>query len=122
MVNFYRDLYPKRAETLAPLTDLCGQKTKFFWAEAQESAFQKMKEILAQDAMLTYPEFDKPFIIYTDASERQIGGIVTQNNRPLGFFSKKLSETQQRYPVTEQELLAIGETLKYFKHMLLGTI
>ncbi len=80
MVNFYRDLYPKRAETLAPLTDLCGQKTKFIWTDTQESAFQKMKEILAQDVMLTYPEFDQPFIIYTDASERQIGGVVTQNN------------------------------------------
>jgi hypothetical protein len=88
MVNFYRDLYPKRAETLAPLTDLCGQKTKFIWADAQESALQKMKEILAQDVMLTYPEFDQPFVIYTDASERQIGGVVTQNNRPLGFLAK----------------------------------
>jgi hypothetical protein len=85
MVNFYRDLYPKRAETRALLTNLCGQKTKFIWAEAQKSAFQKMKEILAQDVMLTYPEFDQPFIIYTDASECQIGGMVTQNNRPLGF-------------------------------------
>jgi predicted CoA-binding protein len=70
IVNFYRDLYPKRAETLAPLTDLCGQKTKFIWTDTQESAFQKMKEILAQDVMLTYPEFDQPFINYTDASER----------------------------------------------------
>jgi hypothetical protein len=96
MVNFYRDLYPKRAETLAPLTDLCGQKTKFIWTETQESAFQKMKEILAQDAMLTYPEFDQPFVIYTDASERQIGGVVTQNNCPLSFFSKKT----KRHPTT----------------------
>jgi len=78
--QFYRDLYPKRAEFLAPLTNLCGQKTKLIWTATQESAFQKMKEILAQDVMLTYPEFDQPFIIYTDASERQIGGVVMQNN------------------------------------------
>jgi len=120
MVNFYRDLYPKRAETLAPLTDLCGQKTKFVWGNQQEEAFQKMKDILAQETLLTDPEFDRPFVIYTDASELQIGGIVTQNNKPLGFFSKKLNDTQKRYPVTEQELLAIVETLKYFRHMLLG--
>jgi len=55
-----------------------------------------------------------------DASEKQIGGVVSQQDKPLGFFSKKLTETQQRYPVTEQELLAIAETLKYFRHMLLG--
>jgi hypothetical protein len=118
MVNFYRDLYPRRAETLVPLTDLCGQKKKFIWENQQEAAFQKMKDILAHETMLTYPEFDKPFVIYTDASELQIGGVVTQNDKPLGFFSKKLNDTQKCYPVTEQELLAIVEMFKYFKHML----
>jgi hypothetical protein len=53
MVNFYRDLYPKRAETLAPLTNLCGQKKKFIWDNQQEAAFLKMKDILAQETMLT---------------------------------------------------------------------
>jgi hypothetical protein len=120
MVNFYRDLCPKRAETLAPLTDLCGYKKQFVWKEEQEEAFSKIKDILAQDTMLTYPQFDKPFIIYTNASEKQIRGVVTQDDKPLGFFSKKLTDTQHQYPVTEQELLAIVEMLKYFKDMLLG--
>jgi hypothetical protein len=120
MINFYRDLYPKRAETLAPLTDLCGHKRKFTWEAQHEQAFQRMKEIITQDVMLTYPQFDKPFHVYTDASESQIGGVIMQENKPLGFFSKKLNQTQKKYPVTEQELLAIVETIKYFKHMLLG--
>jgi hypothetical protein len=120
MINFYRDLYPKRAETLAPLTDLCGHKRKFTWEAQHEQAFQKMKDIIAQDIMLTYPQFDKPFHVYTDASELQIGGVIMQDSKPLGFFSKKLTHTQKKYPVTEQELLAIVETIKYFRHMLLG--
>jgi hypothetical protein len=94
MVNFYRDLYPKCAATLTPLTDLCGQKKKFTWAEEQEHAFMKIKDLLAQDTMLTYPQFDKSFVVYTDTSEKQIGGFVTQENKPLGFFSKKLTDTQ----------------------------
>lgn len=61
-----------------------------------------MKQIMAQDAMLTYPQFDKPFIVYTDASNKQIG-IVMQNNEPLGIFSKKLTDTHCRYPVMEQK-------------------
>jgi hypothetical protein len=92
---------------------LCGKRNK-------RKPSQKIKDILAQDTMLTYPQFDKPFIIYTNASEKQIGGVVTQDDKPLGFFSKKLTDTQHQYPVTEQELLAIVEMLKYFKHMLLG--
>ena len=48
---------------------------------------------------------------YTDASSTQLGSVITQDNRPLAFFSRKLSETQQKYSVTEIELLAIVETL-----------
>jgi hypothetical protein len=46
--------------------------------------------------------------------------VITQKNRPLAFFSRKLSDTQKRYNTTEKELLAIVETLKEFKGMLWG--
>ena len=49
-----------------------------------------------------------------------MGVVITQNNRPLAFFSRKLSTVQQKYSVTELELLAIVETLKEFKGMLWG--
>ena len=60
----------------------------------------------------------KPFEIYTDASSIQLGAVITQDNRPKAFFSRKLFEMQQIYSVTEIELLAIVETLKEFKGML----
>ena len=69
---------------------------------------------------MAYPDFSKLFEIYTDACTRQLGAVITQNNRPIAFFSQKLSDTQQKYSVTEQELLAIIETLKEFKGMLWG--
>jgi hypothetical protein len=72
MVNFYRDLYPNRADILAPLTSLCGQNKKFLWSDEHESAFKKIKDQMAQEAMLTYPQFDQPFTVYTDASEKQL--------------------------------------------------
>jgi hypothetical protein len=50
----------------------------------------------------------------------QLGAIITQDNRPIAFFSRKISEMQQKYSVTEIELLAIVETLKEFKGMLWG--
>jgi hypothetical protein len=64
----------------------------------------------------------KPFEIYTDASATQLGAVITQDNRPIVFFSRKLSKTQQKYSVTEIELLAIVETLKEFKGMLWGQV
>eukprot|EP00804_Cyclotella_cryptica_P016667 CCRYP_001970-RA/>CCRYP_001970-RA protein AED:0.64 eAED:0.67 QI:0/0/0/1/0/0/2/0/214 len=64
--------------------------------------------------------FVKKFEIYTDASSRQLGSVIIQGNRPLAFFSRKLSVTQQKYSVTEIEFLAIVETLKEFKGILWG--
>jgi hypothetical protein len=59
----------RRAELLAPLTDLCGQNKKFVWSTEHDKAFSKIKQQMAQEAMLTYLQFDQPFIIYTDASD-----------------------------------------------------
>jgi hypothetical protein len=50
----------------------------------------------------------------------QLGAMITQDNRPIAFFSRKLSEMQQKYSVTEIELLALVETLKEFKGVLWG--
>ena len=70
--------------------------------------------------VLAYPDYSQPFEIYADALATQLGAVITQNNRPLAFFRRKLSETQKKYSVTEVELLAIVETLKEFKGMLGG--
>ena len=133
MVQYYRDIWEKRSEMLAPLTDLvaeCGlsktekqakkKKRGWYWTDVHEKAFQRVKETIARDVMLAYPDFSQSFEIYTDACTTQLGAVITQNNRPIAFFSRKLSDTQKRYTVTEQELLAIVETLKEFKGMLWG--
>jgi hypothetical protein len=95
-----------------PIPQMCHHTCtfkQFMWIEKEF--------LMGTKIMLTYPQFDKPFIVYTVVSKKQIGGVITQENRPLGFFSKKLTDTQCCYPVTEQELLAIIETLKYFKRV-----
>ena len=71
--------------------------------------------------MLYWPTLTtQGFEIYTDSSKYQLGAVITQKNRPLVFFSKKLSTAQLKYSVTKQELLAMVETLKEFNSMLWG--
>jgi hypothetical protein len=70
--------------------------------------------------MLAFPDFSQPFEIHTDASALQLGSVVAQNNKPIAFFSRKLNPAQTRYTTTERELLAIVETLKEFRTILLG--
>ena len=67
---------------------------------------------------MAYLDYSKVFEIYTDVSSKQLGAVITQDNRPIAFFSRKLSDTQRKYSVTKIELLAIVKTLKEFKGML----
>ncbi len=84
------------------------------------TTFDDVKAAIANETVIAYPDFSKPFEIYTDASSMQLGAVITQDDRPTAFFSRKLSETQQKYSVTEIELLAVVVTLKEFKGMLWG--
>ena len=128
-------MWKSQIKILTPLTELvgeCGQtkvtnaketkKTLWHWDEIYQQAFDQVKATICQDVVLAYPDFSKPFEIYTVASATQLGAVITQNNRPLAFFSRKLTDTQKRYSVTKIELLAIVEALKEFKGMLWGQI
>ncbi len=64
---------------------------------------------------MTYLDYSKVFEIYTDACSKQLGAVITQDNRPIAFFSRKHSNTQGKYSTTKIELLAIVKTLKEFK-------
>ncbi len=106
-------------ETKATRTNKTKKKP-WRWDPIHQQAFHDVKAAIAKETVLAYPDFLKAFEIYTDTSSMQLGAVITQDNRPIAFFSKKLSKTQQKYGVTEIELLAIVETLKEFKGMLWG--
>jgi hypothetical protein len=101
MVQYYRNMWAKRSEMLAPLSDLVGEcgetkttkknKTKkkpWRWDPIDQKAFDDVKATIAKEVVLAYPQ--TPFEIYTDASTKQLGAIITQKNRPIAFFSRKL--------------------------------
>jgi hypothetical protein len=69
--------------------------------------------------MLDFPDFSKPFHIYTDASDKQLGAVITQDEKPIAFYSRKLNSAKQRYTTGEQELLSIVETLPELRNILL---
>ena len=123
MVQFYRDMWKQRSHILAPLTDLVGLgKKKIKWEPNHQRSFEEIKKVLAKETILNYPKFDRPFDIHTDASDRQLGAVISQDGKPLAFYSRKLSSAQRNYTTTEQELLSIVETLKEFRNILLGQI
>ncbi len=99
---------------MVPLTDLVGEcgetkttkqnKTKkkpWQWESIHQEAFDNVKATIAKVVVLAYPDFAKPFELYTDASTMQLGSAITQGNRPIAFFSRKLSVMQTKYSVTK---------------------
>ena len=120
MVNYYRDMWIRRSDVLAPLSKLTAKQTKWKWTHVEQQAFDLTKKILSRETLLAYPNFDLPFDLYTDASHTQLGAVISQNDRPIAFYSRKLNPAQTRYTTTERELLAIVETLKEFRNILLG--
>ncbi len=69
---------------------------------------------------MAFPGYTKPFQIFTDAYGLLLGGIVSQDGRPIDFYSRKLQPYQTRYLILELELLLIVEVLKDFRSILLG--
>jgi hypothetical protein len=133
MVQYYRDLWARQSKMLSPLTALvgkCGQtkvtrakgtkKAPWHWDEVHQRAFDNVKATIAREVVLAYPDYSKVFEIYTNTSSTQLGAVIAQENRPIAFFSQKLSTMQRKYSVAKIELLAMVETLKEFKGILWG--
>ena len=111
-------MWAKRSELLAPLSRLTSDKNKFVWTSVEQEAFDKVKQILSKETMLAFPDFQSPFVIHTDASKTQLGAVISQQNKPIAFYSRKLNPAQVNYTTTERELLSIVETLKEFRNIL----
>ena len=104
IINFYRDLFKRRSHILAPLNFLetatakqkkgCKKKPiKFKLEKIHLEAFQEAKDMIKTEVKLAFPDFTKPFHLYTDVRDIQFGATLVQNGKPLGFYTRKLSDT-----------------------------
>jgi hypothetical protein len=105
---------------LSSLYFLTSEKDKWNRTTECQNAFEDMKRLIAKEALLAYTNFKKPFEIHTDASKVQLGACISQEVRPVAFYSSNLNPVQTLYTTTKQELLSIVETLKEFRNILLG--
>jgi hypothetical protein len=125
MVNFYRCFLPKCAQILKPLTDLLKGGAKMLeWTVSAQEVFQNSKHLLAVMVPLQHPAPNAELSLATDASDTHIGGVMQQKSgdhwRPLGFFSRKLTDTESRYSTFDHELLAAHAAIKHFPHFCEG--
>ncbi len=85
-----------------------------------QKAFNKMRLLMAANALAAYPNYNKQFNVCTDSSDFQLGTCIIQEGRPVAYFLQKQTKSQQNYTTMEKEMLSILATLKEFQGMLLG--
>ena len=122
MVQYYRDLWPRRSHILEPFTAVSlGKKgAKIKLTAELETVFVQVKATVSQETLLTYPDWNEPFNIHTDASDFQLGAVISQKGQPIAFFIRKLNSAQLNYTTTEKRLLSIVECCKEFRNILFG--
>ncbi|CAK1591848.1 unnamed protein product [Parnassius mnemosyne] len=126
MLNFYRRFLPESASIQAHLNALLAGSVKASHPVNLTGdallAFNRCKQSLADAALLAHPDCRAELALVTDASDLAMGAVLQQLKcgewQPLAFFSRKLSPSQQKYSPYDRELLAIYESIKYFRHML----
>jgi transposase InsO family protein len=124
--NYLRVFIPRFSELMLPLTNLTGKYTRFKWDKEQQDAFNEVKDKMINACYLTMPKWNKPFILFTDASEVAVAAVLAQLTVEedsldyVGFASKKLSETQRNWSTTERELYAIVWACEHYSQLLKG--
>ena len=123
LTGYYRRFVEHFARITAPLNEKMQKGVEWSWTEACERAFVELKRVMMDDIVLAYPDWDKPFILDTDASNVALGAMLSQETivngkkveRPIAAYSKSLSKAARNYCVTRRELLAIVEATKHFR-------
>jgi len=100
---------------IAPMTEVI-KGTSFHWTPKAQSAFGEIRRRLTQAPVLSLSCFSKIFKVECDASGVSRGGVVTQEDKPLAFFSEKLCDSRRKYSTFEKEFYAIVRCLEHWSH------
>ena len=112
LVLFYWRFIPDFSTTIEPITD-CMKASKFLWTTEAIKAFHQIKKKLTIAPILALHDFSQPFELHCDASKVGIGAVLTQNGKPVAYFSEKLSGSKLNYNIYDLEFYAIICTLKH---------
>lgn len=122
--SWYRRFVPDLATLSEPLNALLKKKRKWGWGDAQEKAFQALKEKLTSAPLLARPQFDYPFVLQTDASSTGVGAVLGQvidsKEQVIAYASRTLTSAERKYSVTERECLAVVWAVQKFRPYIEG--
>lgn len=122
--SYYRKFIYKFSDIARSLHKLTESTVKFVWDENCHIAFDQLKRALTSAPIVSYPNEKGLFILDTDASNLNLGAVLSQVQdgleKVICYYSKTFSAVKRRYCVTRRELLAIVSSVKHFHHYLYG--
>jgi hypothetical protein len=122
LAGWYQEFVKNFSAIVAPISELTHKDKPFVWTDAQQHAFEQLKTAVSSAPVLILPDKTLPFVVQTDASCVAVGASLNQDQgkglQPVAFLSQKLQPAETRYPVHEQELLAVLVALKKWRHHL----
>ncbi len=123
--SYYRRFIPQFAAIAKPLYELTRKDVQLYWSERCQEAFSALKRKLTRAPVLSYPSFDKPFVLETDARGYGIGAVHSQEQydshvHPVAYASRALSATETRYAIAELETLAVVWAMSHFHPLMYG--
>jgi hypothetical protein len=125
LFSYYKRFIKDFAQIADPLYKLLKKDTPYMWTQDQQKAFENLRNKLMQVPIVQYPNFNKPFFLYTDTSITGLGAVLAQKNdnqeHVIAYASRTLNPAEKNYAITELECLAIIWTVKYFRHYLYGS-
>ena len=106
MTNYLSNFIPNYSEKTTLLRELLHKEAEFCWLQHQE-AFEALKSELIRPTTLQYYDVKKPVVLTCDASQSGLGAAMIQEEKPVAYAPRALTETEIRYSQIEKELLAI---------------
>ena len=120
MINYLTKFLPQLTELSKPIRELIKEKVPFNWGPEHQESFNMLKKELVRAPVLTYYNPRKETVHQMDASTKGLGACLLQDEKPIYFTSKDLTEMQRGYIAIEIESLTVAWAVEKFHHFLYG--
>ncbi len=125
MANQLSKFTPNLAEMTKPLRDLLSKQSQWCWEHSQKEAFAAVKDALAKSPVLALYDPNRETTVSADASSFGLGAVLFQRHpdgelRPVGYISRAMTPTEQRYAQVKKEALALTWACERFSDYLIG--
>lgn len=126
LTGYYRKFIPTYSDTVAPLLELLKKGVKWKWETQHQKAFDAVKQLYTNNLHLYHPNEKGTYVLYTDASDIAIGGVLYQRDehnehRPIAYVNRTLRGAEKNYFTSEKEVLAVVYALTKLRYYLSGT-